>query len=235
MKKSENVFQRYEKKYVVTKEQYIQLLEKIQPYMKMDQYGHHSICNIYYDTDTYELIRKSIEKPVYKEKIRLRSYGIPNAQSMTYLELKKKVDGIVYKTRTSMAYQSALDYLEGKEISNSNQIIKEIDWFTHIHKVKPKVMLAYDRVAYFGKEDPEIRMTFDTNVRYRLDNLDLALGDKGQLLMDDSQYILEIKIQYSMPLWMSQLLSELKIYPTSYSKYGMCYKQCIAKEVQYVQ
>ena len=226
--KTGNVFERIEKKYMLTREKYNRLLEELEAYMSLDSYGKHTIGNIYYDTDTYELIRYSIEKPVYKEKLRLRSYGVPNAEDKVFLEIKKKYNGIVYKRRISLTLNEAEDYLnKGIRPNKESQILREIDYFISYYNPKSKLYLAYDRMAYFGKEDPEVRITFDHNIRSREYDLSLAKGDYGTLLLEDCKYLMEIKVPGAMPVWLSEILSNLEIYPSSFSKYGNIYRETI--------
>lgn len=224
-------FQRVEKKYMLTKEQYNEFIKEISPYMQADEYGLHTICNIYYDTDTDELIRASIEKPKYKEKLRLRSYGVPDENGRVFLEIKKKFKGTVFKRRVSMSNREAMDYTrEGIKPGFKNQILGEIDYFMKFYKPVPKLFLAYDRVAYFGKENSEIRMTFDRNIRSRRYDLDLTKGDYGDRLTDDNCVLLEIKVPMAYPMWLSRILSRLEIYPISFSKYGNIYKEDIMQK-----
>lgn len=218
-------FKRIEKKYLLDESKYKQFISKIEPYMQLDEYGLHTICNIYYDTDKYDLIRTSIDKPVYKEKLRLRSYGVPDCDSKVFLEIKKKYKGVVYKRRISLKLSEAKDYLEtGKKLPNDGQIEWEIDYFVKHYKPKAKMFIAYDRMAYYGKEDSSLRMTFDKNIRSREDFLDLENGDAGKLLLKNNERILEIKVPGAFPLWLATILSELEIYPVSFSKYGNIYK-----------
>lgn len=218
-------FQRIEKKYLLNSTQYERLLEKINPHMEMDQYGRHTICNIYYDTKQYDLIRTSIEKPPYKEKLRLRSYGVPGMQDRVFLEIKKKWDGVVYKRRIPMKLKEAENYLEnGRPMPGNGQIECEIDYFVKFYQPEPKMYIAYDREAYFGKEDESLRITFDQNIRSRQNGLKLELGDEGEPLLEEGQRLMEIKISQAFPMWLAAILSELEIYPTSFSKYGNIYK-----------
>lgn len=228
-----SIFQRYEKKYLMRKETYEAFLEATKESICGDNYGKHTICNIYYDTDTYELIRTSIEKPKYKEKLRLRSYGVPNQDSKVYLELKKKYKGIVYKRRISLTLEEAEAYLnQGVRPDKESQILNEIDYFMTLYQPKPKLYLAYDRVAYFGIEDKSVRITFDHNIRSRAFDLSLSQGDKGNCLLDENYYLMEIKVEGAMPIWLCRILSDLEIYPTSFSKYGNIYKQSLLKQQQ---
>lgn len=222
------IFERVEKKYLLNRNQYHLLLKAVEPYMSVDGYGKHTIGNIYYDTDAYELISRSIDKPKYKEKFRVRSYGVPKANDKVFLEIKKKYKGVVYKRRVSMTLKEAEDYLErGVRPKKEGQILKEIDYLMSFYDLSPKVYLAYDRIAYFGKENPDVRITFDHNIRSRDYDVRLEEGDYGAQFLDDYQYLMEIKVPGAMPLWLSKILSDLEIYPTSFSKYGNVYKQLI--------
>lgn len=226
---AQQVFKRVEKKYLLSKKQYFNLMEQMITYMSPDQYGKHTIRNIYFDTNDFNLIRTSIEKPQYKEKIRLRSYGKPEENDKVFLELKKKCSGIVYKRRVTMPLNEARKYLYyGIYPEKDSQILKEIDYAVKRYQVKPAVFLAYDRIAFLGKKDPELRVTFDLNIRARSGQLDLEKDGYNHLLLEPDQIIMEVKIPGAMPVWMSRLFSESEIFPVSYSKYGTYYKQYIA-------
>ena len=218
-------FKRYEKKYLLSAEQYQALWQRLESYIEPDDYFSSTVCSIYYDDDDYTLIRHSIDKPVYKEKLRLRSYNVPKADGEAFVELKKKFKCVFYKRRIVMPYDEAMGYLtRGEKAKNESQISREIDYFLKFYNPKPATMVCYDRLAYFGIEDPEFRVTFDLNVRCRNDELDLALGDRGERIIPPDYAIMEIKTKGAMPLWLCDLLSSNKIYPTSFSKYGTYYK-----------
>lgn len=197
----------------------------MQPYMSLDAYGKYTICNIYYDTDTYEVIRSSIEKPTYKEKLRIRSYGVATSNSMVFIELKKKVGGIVYKRRIELPYPFVDAYLSGLYHPKNSQIAKEIDWFLAWYQPTQKTFIAYERMAYFGKQEEQLRITFDFAIRWRKDHVCLADGDHGEKLLKKDEVLMEIKLPNAMPLWLSSCLNKLEIYPVSFSKYGTCYKE----------
>lgn len=226
MPKIQGVFKRYEKKYLLNPEQVKIVTDGILEHMKLDEYGLSTICSLYFDTEHHDLIRRSIEKPVYKEKLRLRCYGKKaSGDDICFVELKKKFKGVVYKRRIVMPYDEAMGYLtRGEKAKNESQISREIDYFLKFYNPKPATMVCYDRLAYFGIEDPEFRVTFDLNVRCRNDELDLALGDRGERIIPPDYAIMEIKTKGAMPLWLCDLLSSNKIYPTSFSKYGTYYK-----------
>lgn len=221
-------FKRYEKKYMLTSNQLTQMMAGIKDYMRADEFGRYTICNIYYDTDDFRLIRASLEKPVYKEKLRMRSYGVPGSRDEVFVELKKKFDSIVYKRRTVMEAADAVSYLHSGAVpKREDQICHEIDWFMRTYRPKPKVFIAYDRTAFAGIEAPELRLTFDTNLRWRTRDLDLRAGDDGELLLPSDQILMEIKIPGTTPVWLAHLLSGIDAFPTSFSKYGTCYQRNI--------
>lgn len=243
MKKYQSVFERYEKKYRLSCFQWELLMERLEPYFTQDDYGLHTICNLYYDTEDYQLIRTSLDKPRYKEKLRLRSYGIPGQSDRVFLELKKKYAGVVYKRRISLplyvaeaflgadAFSRELMCRQGSfaELSGADrQILSEIDWFLKRYQPSAKVFLAYDRAAFYGKENPELRITFDQKIRWREQQLDLSKGDWGQFVTDPREVLMEIKISGAMPIWLSVILAELAIFPASFSKYGTCYQKFLA-------
>ncbi|MEE1320054.1 MAG: polyphosphate polymerase domain-containing protein [Acutalibacteraceae bacterium] len=235
MAKYTNIFKRHEKKYLITRQQYEALVEKLSDYIVPDEFGQSTLNNIYFDTPDYRLIRASIEKPtVYKEKLRIRSYGHPTADSNVFVELKKKYKGVVYKRRVNMTYLQSILYLcKHQPPPEESQVTREIDYFVKFYKgLRPMVSLFYDRIAYYAKDDYDVRMTFDTNIRFRNKDFDISKGDYGYTLMDESQMILEIKSVMAMPLWLTHALDELKIYPTSYSKYGNAYKLMLSKSIE---
>ncbi|OFI46439.1 hypothetical protein BG262_05335 [Floricoccus penangensis] len=229
--KLKNVFQRQEVKYTLTFEQYEKLRVLLKDKLFEDQYGLHTIYSLYYDTDNFDMIRKSIEKPDYKEKFRIRSYGLPTADSNVYLEIKKKVNGIVYKRRVEQPY-SALNLidtytaLENPFQSKNSQVNREITYLFSRQVLEPKVLIAYDRKALYTPEDENFRVTFDFNIRYSLDELDFQEdGMKG--VSPDVDVLMEVKSLASYPLWFSKALSDIGAFKASYSKYARVYKDFI--------
>jgi len=218
-------FQRVEKKYLLEQNQYDIFYNRIKNKMNSDAYGIYSIYNIYFDTDNYQLIRESIEKPDFKEKLRLRSYGMPKENDTVFLEIKRKYNGIVYKRRAALSYSQAMEYLNSNKDNADNQIFKEIDYFFKFYKLKPKVFLSYDRTALYCIEDEALRITFDTGIKSRDYDVDLTKKNSGENLLESGQVLMEIKSEKAMPLWLVEILSELKIYPNSFSKYGKAYEK----------
>lgn len=224
------VMKRYEMKYILNKEQVEYLVEALKGHMEVDEYGKTSIASLYYDTHNFRLIRNSIEKPEFKEKVRLRSYGLAKPGKPVFLELKRKAYGIVYKRRVVTNVEDVNRFLSGESnIFANGQIAKEITYFRDYYgSLIPSCLIIYDRVAYF-EPGGDLRLTIDYNPRYRLDNLNLDTSMEGISLLNEGEAILEIKVQEAMPLWLSNILSKGKIYKNSFSKYGEAYKQQILK------
>ena len=227
MSGTQSCFQRYEKKYLLTQEQYEAMRAGMRAYMTPDVYGRYRIGNVYYDTSDYRLIRASLEKPVYKEKLRMRSYGVPASGDNVFVELKKKYDGVVYKRRVTMRMQDAALWLCGARGGDGSQISREIDWFLRLYRPAPRVFIGYDREAYAAADGGALRVTFDTELCARDADLDLRRGSGSAPLLPEGTYLMEIKIPGAAPLWLARLLSENGIFPTSYSKYGAYYKQFV--------
>lgn len=204
----------------------------MQPYMQLDKYGRTTIRNLYFDTDDYLLIRRSIEKPVYKEKLRLRSYAQAKEDTPVYAELKKKYNGVVYKRRVSVPNDQAMHWLNQKSPSPvKSQISREIDYVLSFYRtLKPKVFLSYEREAFYCKKGTDFRVTFDDHILCRRDALSLSEPVYGKALLPEQQVLMEIKCSGGIPMWMVEFLSREKIYKTSFSKYGTAYQTLIYPE-----
>ena len=223
------VFKRYELKYLISQKQKARILETMEPYMALDQYGRTTIRNIYFDTDNYRLIRHSIEKPAYKEKLRIRSYKKAKPSSTVFVELKKKYGSVVYKRRMSLSEDEAMDWVTGKmHCKEETQISDEIDYFLHYYEtLHPVVFLSYEREAYFCKDGDDFRVTFDDNILCRQEDLSLESDVWGTPILEDGKVLMEIKCSGGIPLWMAHVLSQEQIYKTSFSKYGTAYQTMI--------
>ena len=222
---SGGTFQRHEVKFLLNRKQRMALDLAMQDHMQQDQYGESTICSLYYDTKDFRLIRRSMEKPVYKEKLRLRSYGPAQPDGTVFVELKKKYDGIVYKRRISMKEAQAVRYLAGETyLPEDSQIGREIDWFKkYYQELIPAVYLCYDRIAYFSREDEDLRVTLDRNIWWRDQELTLVSAPWGQQLLESGQSLLEIKTSSAIPVWLAKVLSKNNIRMTTFSKYGKAY------------
>ncbi len=230
--KYQKIFKRYEFKYKITQEQKKNLIEYMAKYMEPDKFGKSKICNIYFDTPSRILIRRSLEKPLYKEKLRLRSYGQVGENDNVFLEIKKKYDGVVYKRRIVLSEREAMDYVEGiGKLKNPNQISKEIDYFLNLYReLLPVIYVSYDREAFYATDDYDFRITFDQNIIWRDYNLSLTEEAYGEKLIDDNVVVMEIKTSKAIPMWLVKFLSDNKIYRTAFSKYGNIYKELFSRE-----
>lgn len=225
-------FKRYEDKFLLSAEQFEALTGRLRGHMEYDAFcrdGTYSILNLYFDSPDHEVIRRSVSKPYYKEKLRLRSYGVPeNGEHPVFLELKRKIGGIVSKRRAELTYGEAMRYLESGEKPpdlgyTGRQVLNEIDYFIVCNHVKPMCFLSYERIAMVGAEDSGFRITLDKNILARRDNLPLTEGCFGRPLIPSGKWLMEIKFSEAIPLDFAKLLSELKIYSRSFSKIGTEY------------
>lgn len=224
------IFKRIEKKYLLDKETYTRFFSQIRDNLIPDPHGKSTVCNLYLDTPDHRIIRNSIDATIYKEKLRLRSYGVPEMGSTVFLEIKKKYDGVVYKRRLSMTLREAKEYLAfGKKPVNT-QIMREIDYAMKLYGwPAPRISLSYEREAFYSASSPDLRLTFDTGIRYRETEISLEAGTAGTALIRSDAHLLEIKTEGAMPLWLSHALGENGIYPTSFSKYGTAYLTGLAE------
>lgn len=225
----QTVFKRYELKYMLTPQQKERILEAIAPYMALDKYGRTTIRNIYFDTDDYRLIRRSIEKPIYKEKLRIRSYSQAQSDSTVFVELKKKYEKVVYKRRIALEEQRAMDWiLQRASCPVDTQISREIDYFkAHYGELFPAVFLTYEREAYYEKNSGDFRVTFDDNILCRQNDISLTLPVYGEPILGNDKVLMELKCSGGLPLWIVDVLSREHIYKTSFSKYGTAYEKLI--------
>ena len=228
----QSVFARYESKYLLTHAQQARVIAAMEVYMAPDSYGLTTIRNVYFDTPRYRLIRRSMEKPVYKEKLRIRSYAQASPDSDVFVELKKKYKGVVYKRRLALPEQVAVEWMAGScPPGEDSQIRREIDYFLHFYgTLRPTVYLCYDREAWYCRDRSEFRVTFDTNIRARETELSLESESGGMPLLDEGYVLMEIKCNGGIPLWMTKVLTEEKIYKTSFSKDGTAYEKLIFPE-----
>lgn len=246
MENYQSVFKRKEIKYLLSSEERNALLPILEAHMEPDAFAHSSISNLYYDTPDFRMVRRSLEKPMYKEKLRLRSYGTPENTSTVFPEIKKKAMGIVYKRRISLPYQEAVSFLSGQQIASTDtcdgttqqiastdtcngttrQILHELDWMLASYEnLAPRVFLSYERDSYKGISDPSLRLTLDQDILFRTDRLDLREGAFGEAILLPDQTLMEVKISNAAPLWLAQALSEIGIFPVSFSKYGRVYER----------
>ncbi len=227
------VFKRYELKYLMNEAQTKAVYDALAEHMVLDKYGHSSIRNIYFDTDDFLLARRSISKPLYKEKLRFRSYGKAENDSIVFVELKKKYKKVVYKRRLTMPLCEAMDWFtkeDGK--APETQIGEEIDFMRYRYPgLRPAMLLTYEREAYYAKDGSDLRITIDSNILARLDNIDLTADVGGHAVLPEGYTLMEIKTLYGYPPWLTSVLSGNQLYKSSFTKYGNAYKQMVVKRL----
>ncbi|MCL1789027.1 MAG: polyphosphate polymerase domain-containing protein [Oscillospiraceae bacterium] len=244
------VFARKEMKYIMDAERYKHITEFMLNYMNYDEHNHggqhYTIANIYYDTYDHNIIRQSVAKPKYKEKLRLRAYGVPEMDSKVYLEIKKKYLGVVYKRRVTLKLDQAYEFVETREILPETskrpqyvktQVMKELQQSLLFYKPVPMIYLAYDRIAFFGKDPSEggpgrdLRISFDFNTRTRREDVRLEMGDHGEPLLKEGWYVMEVKAGSTLPRWLLDYFAEHGMRRGSVSKYGTEYKRFLRRQI----
>ncbi len=229
----QTVFKRYEIKYMVTEQQKGIILAAISAFMKLDKYGRTTIRNIYFDTDNFRLIRRSIEKPIYKEKLRVRSYSLTTPDSKVFVELKKKYKSVVYKRRLVLPESEVMTAFENNTpLPVQSQIGDEIEYFREYYgELKPQVFLSYEREAYYSLDNSDFRITFDDNIMYRRDDLSLCSPPRGKSILEEGLVLMEVKTSGAIPLWLTKVLTENRIFKTSFSKYGTAYADMVKNKM----
>jgi len=222
------IFQRYELKYLLNFHQLQALLDAMAPHMVPDEYSHSSIRNLYLDTPDFLLIRRSLERPAYKEKLRVRSYGQAGTQEPVFVELKKKYRSVVYKRRISLPQDQAMACLSGEMPWPDSQIGRELAYTMGFYQtLRPAMFLSYERDSFRGTEDENFRVTFDTKIRYRQEELTLNSEPWGTPILDPGQVLMELKVAGGLPIWMAHALSQQGVFKTSFSKYGTAYQNIL--------
>ena len=228
------VFKRYELKYLMDQQQFKEVKRAIDDNMRIDGFGHSLINNIYLDTENYLLARRSIDKPVYKEKLRIRSYGTVKEDDPVFVELKKKYESVVYKRRLSMPLNEAMEWFTSVNAYHPDtQIGREIDYTRQRYEgIGPRMLLSYEREAYRPIDGSDLRITLDTNIRARLEDVDLTSIPGGIDVAPKGAVLMEVKTLYGFPSWLNSVLSANRVYKISFSKYGNAYKMLILEKNQ---
>ncbi|MCD8372449.1 MAG: polyphosphate polymerase domain-containing protein [Clostridia bacterium] len=219
-----DVFKRYEIKYLITDSQREEIDRALAENAVHDQFGVTSVRNIYYDTPDFRLIRRSLEKPVYKEKLRVRAYGSPKKDGEVFVELKKKYKSVTYKRRIKTTDDIASRWICDKNPPFGSQIAREINYALNYYgSLSPAVQISYDREAFVGVRERDFRITFDKNILWRAEDLSLSGGVYGKAILPEGYTLMELKTPAAFPLWFTEILTKCKLYSTHFSKYGNAY------------
>lgn len=226
-------FKRYELKYLLNKKEKEEILLAMKPHMKLDDYGRTVIRNIYFDTENFRLIRRSLEKPVYKEKLRIRSYKPVQITDPVFVEIKKKYKSVVYKRRLLLPEKTVMEsFRTGEPLPVCSQIGDEIQYFREYYKnLQPSVFLSYEREAFHSLDGSDFRVTFDENILYRRNDISLGSEIYGHPLLGKQQTLMEIKTSGGIPLWMSETLTKHHLYKHHF-KYGSAYQRMMEAAMQ---
>lgn len=235
MSEYQHIFKRYEMKFLLNRDQKERLKKLMSNHMEEDSYGRSTIRSLYFDTPTYRIIRASIEKPVYREKLRIRSYKKAKHDDEIFVELKKKYKKVVYKRRINMTEQEAMNYICCKNDGDveQSQIKNEIDYFLDYYEdIRPSVLITYDREAFYEVGNRDFRVTFDENILWRKEDLSLCSEIYGEALLEEGYTLMEVKTTGGIPVWMTDFLTEEKIYKATFSKYGFAYRRIFGEKRQ---
>ncbi|PPA70267.1 polyphosphate polymerase domain-containing protein [Jeotgalibacillus proteolyticus] len=228
---AQEIFKRYEIKYLIPFKQYLSLREKLLPYMTFDTYGNpegkYNIVSLYYDSDDYSIYYETRNKLRFRQKLRLRIYDQADLNSTAFFEIKQKFKNVVNKRRTSIPLNEAyalsdLDYddIDFAAFNASNpQILKEAMHFKQLYQLKPEVVVSYDRQAFSGIYEKDLRVTFDYNLMCRNHDLSIENGPQGLNFVDPGMVVLEVKVSETVPFWLARLLSEFDCSKQSVSKF----------------
>jgi hypothetical protein len=223
------IFRRKEQKYLITTAQYLDLVRQMSPYMRADKYGidgKYTVTSLYFESPDHRIYYETKNKLRFRQKLRLRVYDNANIHSTAFFEVKQKHKKVVNKRRMRLSLAEAYRYLnhstpvplETFETSNA-QVLREIDHFRQLFNLKPEMIVSYDRHAFHGIHDTELRVTFDLNLRCRNDDLAVENGPQGESFIDDNLVVLEVKVNDSVPLWFTRILQDLNCEQRSASKF----------------
>lgn len=235
---AENTFQRREKKILFDASLAEPLRQRIEEYMNADPYNKdgkpYTICNLYFDNEHNDVIRNSVQLPKFKEKLRLRSYGTPGLDDKVFLEIKKKLNGIGTKRRAKLKLSEVYDFLEERKFPQdtkyiNTQVLREIDYYLSHTPVEPIAYVSYQRFAYYGKEDPKFRVTFDFDIISRRHDLSLESGRYGEPLLPPDLALMEVKFAGAVPLWFVKIMNEFGLSFHTFSKIGTDLKKTVLK------
>lgn len=246
-----DVFERKEMKYRITAAQLAELLPVLQEHLVPADFADATVRSLYYDTPGDDLIARSIEGPLYKEKLRLRVYGDGYDPAMpAFVEIKKKFKGIVYKRRVMLSLAAAEAFLDGmpyeealaaypladkklaaqvrENAAKNKQIANEIAFFMQRYApLQPSILTACSRCSLVDPDGGDLRITIDTQLCAKHRPTNIGDVDGAGALIGEGDAIMEIKSTFALPLWLTSALSSVGAYKQSFSKCGAAYAQAM--------
>ena len=239
------VFHRFEKKFILTHEQYAEIAQTLCARMKIDDNNKsgdmYHVRSLYYDTPHNSLISEALSTPRYKEKVRLRAYGKPQRDDIVFVEIKKKVNGVGSKRRIELPLNDAYMFLDCGRLpcsyeDDKAQVMREIYAILSRNgmNLRPSALISYSRLALDGLEDKGLRITFDSDLRGQTHDLLLESEDRGTPIIDSEHVVMEVKAPAALPLWLTRQLSHRQTFARKFSKYRAIYQKTLKTEVSYV-
>jgi len=227
MRKESRVFDRWELKYVVTVKQMYQLMHALKNYVVLDENGDdglYKIKSIYYDSHDFKFYHEKMNGNKYRQKVRLRGYNNVAYNDDVYFEIKQRYNTTVQKRRAELklsdAYELMKHPLDAEQYADKKRIVlDEIRYLSSMHALEAKAIVSYDRKAYMGKYEDGLRITFDTNLKCRKENLNLEEYHKEKYFVHPSLAVLEIKTNEKVPIWLVSLIQRFEIEAHRVSKY----------------
>lgn len=223
------IFTRREQKYLITIEQYEELVERMAPYMRPDKNGidgFYTVTSLYFDSYDHQIYFETKNKLKFRQKLRLRVYDDAGTNDTAFFEVKQKHKKVVNKRRMLLPLNEAYRYLreDGDQLledyeSSNQQVFREVDHFRNLYHLHPEMIISYDRQALHAIDNPNFRVTFDLNLRCRNYDLYLEHGPYGKNFIDPNLVVLEVKVDHSVPLWLTRVLQDLECEQRSASKY----------------
>ncbi len=248
-----DVFERKEMKYRLCATQLESLISAFETRLLPDERGITLVRSLYFDTPAHDLIARSMESPLYKEKLRLRVYGQASEPGTpAFLEIKKKFKGIVYKRRVLVSIGAAHLIIEGASLSEAlaahplndealaaealtphrEQIAREIAFFIQRHDARrPSILTQCERQA-FTSSDGDLRVTIDRNLSYKANPQSIADTHFAIPLIPQTEAVMELKCTHALPLWLAGELSAVCAYKQSFSKCGTAYGHSVSEQAQ---
>jgi len=233
-------FQRYEIKYWLTEERYFDVRDEIQRYMELDPYCHdrphhaYPIWSLYLDTFDFATFEERLDGLIFRQKYRLRTYGAdkPFEDALTdplFVEIKKKQNKVILKDRSLIKVREALDLLDhasGNPFMQTlplaqKKTMERFVFFQNHLSLGPQIAVKYEREAYFGENDRNVRVTFDRNLCAKESRAlaEMYTETKNWFHHRNPQIIFEIKVYDAMPQWLVNILRRFQLRSEPISKY----------------